>query len=206
MKGMNSWGLPGGYLKKQENLNDAAFRILQARTGASIMFLDQFNVFGQVGRSEGDLSHLPEHFWQRQRFISVGYYALVNYAEITPVVDRISESCEWKDIDELPELMMDHKEMLNTALKSLRRNLNYSPIGLNLLPKEFTMPQLQKLYEIILGKPLHRGNFQRKIHSFNILIKQDATSDKKAHRPALLYSFDEDRYNEALQNGLKQDW
>ncbi|MDT3401972.1 NUDIX hydrolase [Mucilaginibacter terrae] len=206
MKGVDKWGLPGGYVKKQEDLDQAAYRILKARTGASNIFLEEFKVFGKVGRSEADMAHLPESFWQRQRFVSVGYYALVNYAEITPVTDRISESCEWKDIDSLPELMMDHREILENALHTLRRNINYSPVGLNLLPREFTMPQLQRLYEIILGKPLHRGNFQRKIHSFNILNKHDANPSKKAHRPPILYSFDTVRYNEALQNGLKQEW
>lgn len=206
MKGVDKWGLPGGYLKKEENLGDAANRILKARTGASVIFLEQFHVFGNVGRSEKDFQYLPEELWQRQRFISVGYYALVNYAEIHPVIDRISEACEWKDIDQLPEMMMDHEEIFNKALKSLRRNINYSPIGLNLLAREFTMPQLQRLYEIILGKKLHRGNFQRKIHSFNILDKLESSPDKSAHRPAILYSFNADRYNEALQNGLKEEW
>ncbi|WP_295771749.1 NUDIX domain-containing protein [uncultured Mucilaginibacter sp.] len=206
MKGFDKWGLPGGYVKTNEDLNHAAHRILKARTGATDLYLEQFNVFGNVGRSEADMAHLPQSFWQRQRFVSVGYYALVNYAEITPVTDRISESCEWRDIDDLPELMMDHKEIMNSALHTLRRNINYTPVGLNLLPREFTMPQLQRLYEIILGKTLHRGNFQRKIHSFNILNKLDATPSKNAHRPPILYSFNIDRYNEALQNGLKQEW
>ncbi len=206
MKGFDKWGLPGGYVKKEEDLDHAAYRILKARTGASVIFLDQFKVFGKMGRSEADMSHLPEHVWQRQRFVSVGYYALVNYAEITPVTDRISERCEWMDIDALPDMMMDHHEILENALRTLCRNINYTPIGLNLLPREFTMPQLQRLYEIILGKPLHRGNFQRKIHSFNILVKHNTTPSKQAHRPPILYSFDTERYNEALRNGLKQEW
>lgn len=206
MKGVSKWGLPGGYVKKQEDLDSAAYRILEARTGASNIYLEQFKVFGKVGRSEADMAHLPEHVWQRQRFVSVGYYALVNYEEITPVTDRISEGCEWKDIDNLPEMMMDHKDILDSALHTLRRNINYTPVGLNLLPREFTMPQLQRLYEIILGKTLHRGNFQRKIHGFNILLKHDVNPSKKAHRPPILYSFDTLRYNEALQNGLKQEW
>lgn len=206
MKGTDKWGLPGGYMKKNENIDQAASRILKARTGASDIFLEQFKVFSNIGRSEGDFAHLPKHFWQRQRFLSIGCYALVNYNEINPRVDKISEACEWCTIDELPELMMDHQDIFSSALHTLRRNLNYSPIGFNLLPKEFTMPQLQRLYEAILGKPLHRGNFQRKIHGFDILIKRSKTDNSSNTRSPILYSFDLDKYNEALKNGLQQDW
>jgi ADP-ribose pyrophosphatase YjhB (NUDIX family) len=204
MKGTDKWGLPGGYMKKNENIEEAASRILKARTGASDIFLEQFKVFSKLGRSEEDFTHLPKHFWQRQRFISIGFYALVNYEEIIPKTDKISERCEWCDMDELPELMMDHHEIFSAALGALRKNLNYSPIGYNLLPKEFTMPQLQRLYELILGTPLHRGNFQRKIHGYDILTKQ--SKSEPSSRSPILYSFDVDKYNEALKNGLQQKW
>ncbi|PTR01496.1 NUDIX domain-containing protein [Mucilaginibacter yixingensis] len=206
MKGFDKWGLPGGYVKKDENLDAAAYRILKARTGASNIYLEQFRVFGQTGRSEHELAHWPEHLWQKQRFISTGYYALVDYTTIIPVVDRISEQCEWKDIDDLPDLMMDHQDILHSALTALRRNIHYSPIGLNLLPKAFTMPQLQKLYELILGKKLHRGNFQRKMHGFDILVKEDIVPVKTSHRPPIYYSFDIEKYNNALKYGLRQEW
>jgi hypothetical protein len=100
--------------------------------------------------------------------------------------------------------MMDHHEIFSAALGALRKNLNYSPIGYNLLPKEFTMPQLQRLYELILATPLHRGNFQRKIHGYDILTKQ--SKSEPSSRSPILYSFDVDKYNEALKNGLQQKW
>ncbi|BAV05521.1 Nudix-like regulator [Filimonas lacunae] len=205
MKGVDKWGLPGGYMKKNEDIHEAASRILKARTGAPQIFLEQFKVFSEIGRSEGDFSHLPKHFWQRQRFISIGFYALVNYEEIKPRVDKISEQCEWCNVDELPELMMDHHTIFTSALETLRKNLNNSPIGFNLLPKEFTMPQLQRLYEVILGKSLHRGNFQRKMHSYDILVKQSDSNTSNSRSP-IVYSFDMAKYNEALRYGLQQNF
>lgn len=205
MKGLDKWGLPGGYMKKSEDIHEAASRILKARTGAPQIFLEQFKVFSSIGRSENDFSHLPKHFWQRQRFISIGFYALVNYEEIKPRVDKISEQCEWCNVEELPELMMDHHEIYSTALETLRLNLNNRPIGFNLLPKEFTMPQLQQVYEVILGKALHRGNFQRKMHSYGILIKQQESENTSSRSP-IVYSFDIDKYDEALKYGLQQNF
>lgn len=206
LKGLDTWGLPGGYVRKDENMNAAAHRILEARTGVSRVFLEQFKVFGEVNRSEPSLMHMPENLWFRQRFISIGYYALVNYKDIVPQVDDISEACEWKDITALPELMMDHELIYKTALETLRTQLNYKPIGYSLLPEEFTMPELQKLYEIILGHTLNRGNFQRKMLAYDILIKHDKSRKGGAHRSPIIYSFDTEKYNKALEGGLNTGW
>lgn len=206
LKGQDKWGLPGGYLQKEENLNAGASRILESRTGATRIFLEQFKVFGDTQRSEHSLLYLPDGLWFKQRFISIGYYALVNYTDIVPVVDEISDGCEWKDINDLPELMMDHSQILESALHMLRMQLNYKPIGYSLLPEEFTMPELQKLYEIILGRQLNRGNFQRKMLAYDILIKHDRSRRGGAHRSPILYSFDKERYNKALEGGLRAEW
>ncbi|RXK86319.1 NUDIX hydrolase [Filimonas effusa] len=206
LKGLESWGLPGGYVQKNEDVDAAAHRILEARTGVSRIFLEQFKVFGTVNRSEPSLTHMPPDLWYRQRFISIGYYALVNYKDIVPQVDDISDACEWKDITGLPEMMMDHELIYKTALETLRKQLNYKPIGYNLLPEEFTMPELQKLYEIILGYTLNRGNFQRKMLAYDILIKHDKSRKGGAHRSPILYSFDTEKYNKALEGGLNTGW
>ncbi|RYG05514.1 MAG: NUDIX hydrolase [Chitinophagaceae bacterium] len=200
------WGLPGGYLRKTEDLEDAAQRILNERTGAENIFLEQFKTFGKQFRSESALDFLPEGFWHKQRFVSVGFYALVEYSTIVPRVDDISEACEWKDVEELPDLMMDHGDIFKGALSALHKQINYKPIGYNLLPKEFTLPQLQKLYEIILGKKLYRGSFQRRILGYDILIRHNKTMKIGAHRSPILYSFDLEKYNAAMEEGLVRGW
>jgi len=206
MKGQEHWGLPGGFMGKNQDLDDAARTILKRRTGAERVFLEQFKTFGELGRSEKDLTYMPEDFWFRQRFLSIGYYALVNYDQIVPEVDEISVACEWKDIDNLPEMMMDHRRIYDEAFRTMRFQLNYKPIGFNLLPEQFTIPELQRLYETILAKPLSRGNFQRKMLAYDIFIKHDEARKGGAHRSPNLYSFDQEKYNNALLKGLKEAW
>ena len=205
-KEQNLWALPGGYVLKNENLNDAATRILYQRTGAENIYLQQFRVFGDLNRSEGFFDGYDDAIWHKQRFISVGFYALVDYSLVNLVVDNLSDACEWKPIDEVPQLMMDHKNIFDKALLTLRKQLNYKPIGLNLLPEKFTMPELQKLYEIILGKKLNRGNFFRKMLRYDILLKLEESRKGGAHKAPDLYKFDIEKYQIALKNGLKEGW
>lgn len=206
LKENNLWALPGGYVFKKENLIDAANRILQERTGAENIYLQQFRVFGDLNRSEGFFEEYDNSLWNKQRFLSVGFYALVDFSIVNLVVDDISDACEWKSIDELPQLMMDHRSIFDKALITLRKQLNYKPIGFNLLPEKFTMPELQKLYEIILGKKLNRGNFFRKMLRYDILIKLDESRKGGAHKAPDLYKFDVEKYQMALKNGLNEGW
>lgn len=199
----NKWLLPGGYVLKTENLNDAAQRVLNDRTGIDKVYLQEFGVFGNLNRSEEFFEDYEDDLWNKQRFVSVGFYALVDYAEVKLSTDSYAESCEWKAIDSLPELAMDHQHIYETALTVLRQQLSYKPIGMNLLPEQFTISELQKLYETILGKPLNRGNFYRRIMRFGILVKQGDLRKGGAHKAPNLYSFDAVRYHESLQ-GI--DW
>jgi ADP-ribose pyrophosphatase YjhB (NUDIX family) len=159
------WLLPGGYVKKDEDLNDAVLRILEYRTGITNVFLEEFGVFGKKNRSEVYFEDFEDSLFQKQRFISVGYYALYKSSEIKPVADEMSETCEWVYLSQLPEieLAMDHREIIEKALLTLREKLSCKPIGYNLLPEKFTLPELQKLYEILLGKTLNRGIFTKKL-------------------------------------------
>lgn len=200
------WALPGGYVRKEEDIDTAAHRILHDRTGANQIFLEQFKTFGSLQRSEEFFADLPETIWNKQRFISIGYYALVDVAEVQLQLDDISQSCEWIAIEDLPKLMMDHQEIVSEALKTLRRQLNEKPIGLNLLPEQFTMPELQKLYEAILGKALNRGNFYRKILRYGILDKSEDTRKGGAHKSADLYRFNSEKYSLLLQEGGLNSW
>ncbi|TRX22213.1 NUDIX domain-containing protein [Flavobacterium franklandianum] len=200
------WGLPGGYVLKTENLNEAASRILLERTGAANIYLQQFRVFSDLNRSEGFFENFDDAIWNKQRFLSIGFYALVDYSQVNLIVDEISDACEWTAIDELPKLMMDHGTIFEKALVALRKQLNYKPIGYNLLPEKFTMPELQKLYEIILGKKLNRGNFYRKMLRYDILIKLNEIRKGGAHKAPDLYQFDIEKYHLALKNGFNEGW
>jgi len=206
IKGSEGWALPGGYMGKNEEIAEAATRILFERTGAHDIYLQQFRVFAEMNRSEGFFKDYPDTLWHKQRFVTVGFYALVDYTKVVPVADEISDACEWKDIADLPAMIMDHQIILEKALTTLRRELNYKPIGYSLLPEEFTMPELQKLYEIILGKKLNRGNFYRKMTGYDILDKLDEPRKGGAHKAPNLYKFNHQKYMAALKDGLKEGW
>jgi len=197
------WLLPGGYVYKNEDLHDAAQRVLTERTGAQRVYLQEFGVFGALNRSEEFFKDYDEGLWYKQRFISAGFYALVDYTAVNVIADEYSETCEWRNIDELPELAMDHQLIYTNALTILRQQLSYKPIGMNLLPEKFTISELQKLYETILGRTLNRGNFYRRIMRFGILVKHEDLRKGGAHKAPFLYSFDPHQYHESLQ-GL--DW
>ena len=199
LKGEENWMLPGGYVYKDESLDAAAERILFERSGADKIFLNVFSVFGNVNRSEEYFKDYPDDLWHKQRFVSVGYYALVDHTQVTPVLDVYSDVCEWVPVDKLPNTIMDHGEILKKALTALREQISYKPIGYNLLPETFTMPELQALYKAILGQKLNRGNFYRKIMRYNILIKQAESRKGGAHKAPNLYRFDEENYKKALK-------
>lgn len=206
MKDLDSWGLPGGYVKKDENVDDAALRILKERTGTENVYLQQFFTFGNLNRSESAFEDYDDSLWNKQRFVSIGYYALTEYSMVKLIIDKYSMAVQWHPIDNLPSFMMDHRTIFNKALLTLREQLNNHPIGYNLLPEKFTMPELQKLYEAILGKKMNRGNFYRKMLRYDILIKLDESRKGGAHKAPDLYSFDLEKYNTALKEGLKGGW
>src|SRR5688572_5857266 len=210
-----TWMLPGGFVDKKEHLDEAASRILKDRTGLSAIYLQQFYAFGQPERTNNkilanflqglDQNYDPDH-WTLQRFVSVGYYALVEFAKVNPHPDEISLACSWHDLDKLPDLLMDHKQIINKALEELRLKINYQPLGYNLLPKEFTMKSLQSIYETILGRKLDRANFNRKMLSYGILDRKEKHYSGGAHKAPYLYSFNKKKYFKALESGLGRDF
>ncbi|WP_254412588.1 NUDIX hydrolase [Dyadobacter diqingensis] len=192
----NLFALPGGYIYEKEDLNDAAKRILASKTGLDGIFLDQFHIFGNYDRNNPETIKVimqgqgippdPDH-WILGRFFSVGFYALVDFTKAIPRTDALSDSCTWYDINDLPPLILDHKQIADKALEVLRENLD-KKIGFNLLPETFTMATLKNLYETILGVPLLRSNFQRKILSLDILERAEDPV-KYAHKAPFLYKF-----------------
>jgi 8-oxo-dGTP diphosphatase len=192
------FALPGGFVKHDEDLNDAVRRGLKERTGLDDIYLEQFYAFGSVARYKPEIMEtimkannqvLEQHSWLLDRFISVAYYALINYEDVVPTPDALSDSCDWYALDELPNLMLDHAEIVARALQTLRDNLERKLVGMNLLPTLFTMKELQKVYEAILGENLHRGTFQRKILSLGILKRHEKQFSGAAHKAPFLYSF-----------------
>jgi 8-oxo-dGTP diphosphatase len=215
LKRMDYWTLAGGFVYKDEHVDDAAIRILRERTGVSNIFLKQYYVFGDPKRSDRKFHvkrmndtgwAFKKDYWLLQRFVTVGYYALVDFSKVNPTADYMSDACEWHDIHDLPSLIMDHQNILDKALEVVRTQLKYQPVGYNLLPRKFTMPELQKLYETILDRKLDRRNFQRKMLGYGILKRLEKRRQGGAHKAPYLYSFDLKKYHRALKEGLQSGW
>jgi 8-oxo-dGTP diphosphatase len=209
------WMLPGGFVLKTESADAAAERVLYARTGLKNVYLQQFHVFGDPSRSRESLMsnamksmELPFETdnWFKQRFVTIGYYALVEFEKVVPVPDSISASCAWHDTGKLPRLIFDHKDIIANALTSMRHHLNYQPIGYNLLPTEFTMKNLQSIYETILNRKLDRSNFNRKMLAAGILDKKEKLFAGGAHKAPFLYSFKKKEYFKVLKEGFNNEF
>jgi 8-oxo-dGTP diphosphatase len=197
-KNTGLFALPGGFVHDTEDVNEAARRVLFDRTGLTNIFLDQFYVFGDKSRHDtAPLKAImavrgvtpPDDHWLLKRFVSVGYYALVDFTKAIPTPDSISDSCDWFGLDNLPELMQDHNLIIKKALETLQANLDQKLIGFNLLTDDFTMGDLQSLYETILNKKLIRAAFQRKILGLGILERTAKKWTGGAHKAPYLYRF-----------------
>lgn len=216
MKNLDQWALPGGFVNHDMDIDKAALNVLKERTGLDNIFLRQFYVFGDVARNKENLADFlmhrgviskEMHTWFEQRFVTVGYYALIEYEKVKkPKPDMVSEKCEWHALETLPELYLDHSKIIDKALETVKLELNYQPIGLNLLPDQFSMPELQALYETVLGKKLDRRNFRRKILGYDILIATNKKRKGGKYRSPLLYEFDREKYKKAMEAGLNSGW
>jgi len=215
LKNIKLCALPGGFIANDEDVDLAASRVLQNRTGMTDIFLQQFYLFGKVSRNvPGHADRLVREkligkdlysFFNR-RYVTIGYYALVEYTKVNPLPDEISVKCDWYNINDLPGLILDHREIILQAHETLKSHLNFKPIGIKLLPAKFTLRDIQSLYETILSKKLDRRNFRRKILGFNILNALQERRTGLAQRPAQLYKFNLSQYNRALHEGLNQGW
>ncbi|GAB4492927.1 MAG: NUDIX domain-containing protein [Saprospiraceae bacterium] len=198
-KNTDLWALPGGYIRMEEDMDEAAARILEERTMVRGVYLEQFYAFGQRQRVDKAVQQeivkalgftLTSDHWITQRFVTVGYFALVDFTEVTPMPDSSTDACEWFALDEMPELVFDHSHIVQKALAALRQRLDNNLIGYNLLPEMFTMQELQRLYETILGRKFQRANFQRKILGLGILERVEKKFSGSAHKAPYLYRFD----------------
>ena len=194
--------LPGGYIMKEENLDDAALRILQERTGLKNIYLEQFYTSGNTSRSREDvvkelmqkmIGVIPNSNWFNQRFVSVCYYALIDDTKVNPVVENFFTEIKWFDVNKLPKTLYDHDMVINKALKRLQADLDEKLVAFNLMSETFTMAQLQKLYEAVYQKKFVRTNFQRKILSLNVLERLEKQYSGKSHKAPYLYRFAESK-------------
>lgn len=194
----NYWSLLGGFMFNEEAADEAAYRILKARTGLTDVFLKQFYLFSNPKRVvmqqnldfvKKNATEKNEGEWLLRRFISLGFYALVRYDQVK-LYKVEDELLKWYDINDLPDLYSDHEHIVKTALETIRTLLPLIPIGCELLPNQFTMTELRKIYEGILGKTLDRRNFQRKMLSEGYVVPLGEKKESQAYNAPILYTFD----------------
>jgi len=183
------WSLIGGFLKKEENLDQAAIRVLHHLTGLHDIYMEQLYAFSKVDRD-------PE-----ERTISVAYYALIDIARHDTELLK-QNPAQWFNLKDCPTLIFDHGRMVEKAIKRLRRRALTKPIGFELLPKKFTLRQLQDLYESILDKKLDKRNFLNKFNSLDILVKLDEKDMTTSKKGAFLFKFDEEKYKLKVEDGF----
>ncbi|MEM6877047.1 MAG: NUDIX domain-containing protein [Bacteroidota bacterium] len=184
------WGLPGYFVRPDEELDEAAQRVLFELTGLKDVYLEQIQTFGGVNRHEFG------------RVITVAYYSLVRADSFKPIASGVAGDVRWFSMNDLPELAFDHSKILQHALHKLQRSIRTRPIGFELLPSEFTLSDLQHLYEAIWGVDLEKRNFRKKILSMNLLKDLNKLQEGVAHRPARLFEFDEEKYIELSEEGF----
>ncbi|MDX5320756.1 MAG: NUDIX hydrolase [Bacteroidota bacterium] len=185
-----AWALVGDLVHPQSDLAAAASAILSNLTGLSGIFMEQFFTFDAIDRHP------------LGRVVTVGYYSLVESTNYQPVASSWAKSTRWFSIKDLPELAFDHQLILDKGIQTLKRRVRYRPVGFELLPQKFTLADLQALYEALLGRVFDKPNFRKKILRMNFLTPLDEFEENVWHRPAKLYSFDEERYNALRKEGF----
>jgi ADP-ribose pyrophosphatase YjhB (NUDIX family) len=182
------WSLFGGFVQNQESLNEAANRILFKLTGLDEVYMEELQTYGEVDRDPAG------------RVISVAYYALIPANEFSEATSS-QYGATWVNLRDLPPLIMDHNIMVEKGLRRLKRRATSQPIGFELLPGEFTMPQLQALYEAIYQTELDKRNFRKKILAMDVLIKLDTKDKSSSRKGAFLYKFDPKKYLKLVEGG-----
>lgn len=186
---LGCWSLPGGFVKEHESAEEAAARVLSSLTGLSQLYMEQLKTFTEENRDPGE------------RVLSIAYYALVNVEDYDR--DLVQQhNAYWRNIKDLPELIFDHDEMVRSSLRRLQRKASTEPVGFNLLPEKFTVPQLQALYEAIYGRSIDKRNFRKKIQIMDFLEKSEEKDKSSSKRGAFLYTFNQELYEKAINLGF----
>jgi 8-oxo-dGTP diphosphatase len=184
------WALPGGFVRLHETLEEAARRELEEETGVRQVFLEQLYTFGSVDRDP------------RERVVSVAYYALAKLSDHRIKAATDARDAAWFAVSDVPALAFDHEHILGVALERLKSKVRYQPIGFELLPPKFTLTQLQRLYEMVLERPLDKRNFRKKILGMGLLVELEEVEMDVAHRAARLYRFDKAKYHQLQKRGF----
>lgn len=179
--GRGEWSLYGGFVRDDESLDEAANRVLYSLTGLKEIYMKQVGAFGAVDRDPGE------------RVISVAYCALINVNDYDDKL-RQQYELEWADLGQLPKLYSDHNQMVSKAISLLRRRIKTEPLSFNLLPDLFTLTQLQHVYEAILGSPIDKRNFRKRIKQIDFIEKTELIDKKTSKRGAALYRFNKKIY------------
>lgn len=186
----DQWALPGGFIALDESADACARRILQKETGLEDIYLEQLYTFSGVNRDP------------RYRVISIAYYALVKLADYATKAGIDATEVKWFKISEVPPLAFDHHQILQVAQERLKGKIKYQPIGFELLPEKFTLPELHSLYETVLQTSLDRRNFRKKMLSYDFLVDLSEVKQVTRSRAPKIYRFDKQKYEELTQKGF----
>ena len=199
------YALPGDLIYDDENLNQAAHRVLKELTGLENIFLEQSHSHGDVDRTKRD----SDRKWLESvraepniRVITIAYYSLVNLNAFNPSAANFAKSVTWKPLSEIKDLAFDHFEILSQARKTLQERIKLKPVGFNLLPEKFTLSQLHRLYEVILGRNLDKRNFRRKMMKLDIVERLDEKQVGVPHKPSNFYTFNIENYEKLIEDGF----
>ncbi len=185
-----AWALSGGLVGQDESVDTAILRELQEETNIGNIYLEQLYTFGEPNRDP------------RGRVITVAYYAVVNWQQFQlKARQRVSEA-NWFAVKRLPALAFDHQRIVDYALERLRNKINYTTVGFQLLPREFTLTELQRSYEVIVGQRLDKRNFRRKMLQLGILKGTREFQANGRQRPARLYTFTEPKVVKLQEKGI----
>jgi 8-oxo-dGTP diphosphatase len=183
------WSLMGGFVRMDESVKSAAYRVVNEFTGIDNIYLEQVGAYGELERDLGE------------RVISVAYYALVNIEQFdSSLMNRYD--AKWVKISQLPDLVFDHKRMVADTISQLQRRAAIKPIGFNLLNEQFTLPTLQSLYESIYQESIDKRNFRKKLMSMDILEKSEEKDKSNSRKGAFYYRFNKEKYDQLIEQGL----
>ncbi len=188
--GRGEWSLYGGFVGAEENLQDAANRVILELTGMKGLYIRQVGAYGKVDRDPGE------------RVISIAYCALINVVDYDDRL-RKEHGLEWVSLSELPHLYSDHNVMIKDAIQQIRRRINTEPLSFRLLPELFTLTQLQRVFEAVLGEEIDKRNFRKRIKDIDFIEKTDQIDKVTSKRGASLYRFNRKVYEEDPSFNLK---
>jgi len=186
LKGQNS--LMGGFLRHDESLTETVNRVVYEYTGIRDVFMEQVGAYGDLGRDTGE------------RVVSIAYYALIDIQSFDDELCKV-HNARWAELENVGELIFDHNQILEDTIEILKKKAATQPVGFNLLPEKFTLPQLQTLYEAIYQTTLDKRNFRKKILEMGVLEKQEDKDKGSSKRGAFYYKFNKEKYDQLLKSG-----